>query len=314
MAQYSGLKIFSGSSNQDLAKEICKYIKVTPGDITMSRFPDGEIKVKINESVRGTDAFVIQSTSHPVNENLMELLLIIDALKRASAERITAVIPYYGYARQDRKDEPRVAISSKLVANLVTAAGAHRVLTMDLHAPQLQGFFDIPVDHLIASPVLAGYIKKKKLKNLVVAATDVGGVRMARHFAKKLNCPFAVVDKRRASADKIEEMTIVGDVKGKNILIPDDMITTAGTLIYAVNSLKQKGAKDIYACCTHGVLCGPAVEKINHSALKEVVITNTIPFPKEKHSSKIKILSVASIFGESIKSIHCETSVSSLFQ
>ncbi|MEI7903967.1 MAG: ribose-phosphate pyrophosphokinase, partial [Candidatus Firestonebacteria bacterium] len=260
------MKIFTGTANPELAQKIAKYMNCEMGELNIKKFPDGEIWVKINENVRGTDCFIIQSTSSPVNESLMELLLMIDAFRRSSAKRITAVIPYYGYARQDRKDQPRVAISAKLVANLLTSAGANRIIAMDLHAAQLQGFFDIPCDHLQAEPVLTRYFKKKiKINNLVVCASDMGGVKLARSFAERLGSTVAIVDKRRWGSDQVEALNLIGDVKGKNVLIPDDMISTGGTMVAAASFLKKNGAKDIYACCTHPVLSGEAVKKLKNS-------------------------------------------------
>jgi ribose-phosphate pyrophosphokinase len=309
------LKVFSGSANPNLAKKICDYLNIKLGSLEISKFPDGESWVKINENVRGTDCFLIQPTSDPVNEHMMELLIMIDAFRRASAKRITAVIPYYSYARQDRKDQPRVAISAKLIANLLSSAGANRILTMDLHAPQVQGFFDIPVDHLIAEPVLARYFLKKKISNLVVCASDMGGVKMARSFAQRLNAPVAIVDKRRGGPHKVEVMTLIGEVYGKNVLIPDDIISTGGTVVEAANFLKEKGVKDIYVCCTHPVLCADSIKKLNEAPIKEVVVTDTIEIgDKIKGTNKISVVSVSNVFGEAIRSIHNETSVSKLFK
>lgn len=308
------LLVFSGNSNKKLANDICKFLKVKLGDASVDIFSDGEIRVKINENVRGHDVFVIQSTSNPSNNNLMELLIMIDALKRASAQRITAVLPYFGYARQDRKDQPRVPITAKLVANLLTVAGADRVLTIDLHAGQIQGFFDIPLDHLFAFTIFTEYIKKLKLgKDLVVVSPDVGGIKTARAYAKRLNCNLAIVDKRRVDDKNAEVMHIMGDVKGKHAIVVDDMVATAGSLVEAVDAIKKKGAKDIYVTITHPVLCGPAIERIKKSQIKELVVTDTIPIPKEKMLGKIKILSVASLLGEAIKRIHEEASISVLF-
>jgi ribose-phosphate pyrophosphokinase len=307
------LKVFSGSANRNLALQICEYLKIPLGDIQIGRFPDGEISVKINENVRGVDVFIIQPTSHPVNENIMELLLMIDAFRRASARRITAVISYYGYARQDRKDQPRVAISAKLVANLLTSAGVDRILTMDLHVGQIQGFFDIPVDHLEAKPVLIKYFAEKKIEDLVVASVDVGRAKMAREFAEYLKAPFAILNKHRYGPSTVETVGVIGEVYQKNILIPDDIISTASSLYEAAMFLKNKGAKKIYACCTHPVLCGSAIKKIEDAPIEEVVVTNTIS-TENINSSKIKVLSVAPLFAEAIKSIHNETSISKLFE
>ena len=308
------LLIFSGNSNKKLASDICKFLKVELADASVDRFSDGEIRVKINENVRGHDVFVIQPTCAPSNENLMELLILIDALKRASARRITAVLPYFGYARQDRKDQPRVPITAKLVANLLTIAGADRILTIDLHAGQIQGFFDIPLDHLFAFTIFTEYIKKLKLDHdLVIVSPDVGGIKTARAYAKRLRCSLAIVDKRRVNDKKAEVMHIMGDVKGRHAVITDDMIATAGSLVEAVEAIKKAGAKDVYATITHPVLCGPAIERLKKSSLKELVVTDTIPLTKEKMSGKIKVLSVASLLGEAIKRIHEEASISVLF-
>jgi ribose-phosphate pyrophosphokinase len=309
----NGLKIFSGTANPELAKNIAKSLKVPLGDIMVTRFSEGEIRVKINEDVRGRDIFIIQPTCPPVNDNVMELLIMLDAFWRASARRVTAVLPYYGYARQDRKDQPRVPITAKLIANIVTEAGADRALTMDLHAQQIQGFFDIPVDHLYAFPVIANYFRKKKLKNLTVVSPDVGGIKMARAYAKGLNADLAIVDKRRSGPNEVEAMNLIGEVRGKTVLVPDDMIATGGSLVEAVNALVKFGAKDIYASCTHAVLSGNAMEKLEKSVLKEVVVTDTIPIPREKRIGKITVLPVAPLFGEAIMRIHNEESISSLF-
>jgi len=309
----NGLRIFSGSANVELARTIAKSIKSPLGEIMVGRFSEGEIRIKINEDVRGRDVFLIQPTCTPVNDNVMELLIILDALKRASARRVTAVLPYYGYARQDRKDQPRVPITAKLLANIITVAGAHRILTMDLHAQQIQGFFDIPVDHLYAFPVIASYFKKKKLKDLTVVSPDVGGIKMARAYAKALNADLAIVDKRRSGPNDVEAMNLIGEVKGRTVLIPDDMIATGGSLVEAVNALVKFGAKDIYASCTHAILSGNAVEKLGKSVLKEVVVTDTIPLPSEKRIPKIKVLPVGPLLGEAILRIHHEESISSLF-
>lgn len=310
----SGMKLFSGNANKKLAAEICDFLKQPLGDATVGTFSDGEIMVQINENVRGTDVFVLQPTSEPVNHNLMELLIMIDALKRASARRITAVIPYYGYARQDRKVQPRVPITAKLVADLISAAGADRMLTVDLHAAQIQGFFDIPVDHLYATPVLLDYLRKKDTAKLVIVSPDAGGVERARAFAKRLNTSIAIVDKRRVEANVAEVMNIVGDVKGKEALLLDDMIDTAGTITQAVSALKKEGATKVFAACTHAVLSGPAIERINESDLDEVIVTNTISLDhKKEECKKLTVLSVASLLGEAIKRIYEESSVSSLF-
>jgi len=308
------LKVFSGSSNVELAEEICRFLGVPLGRATLSTFSDGEILVRIDENVRGMDIFIIQSTSSPVNDHLVELLLMIDAMKRASAFRITAVIPYFGYARQDRKDQPRVPISAKLMADLITTSGAHRVLTMDLHAGQIQGFFNIPVDHLYAAPVLLDYIKSKNLQDLVVVSPDAGGVERARAFAKRLNVQLAIIDKRREGPNQTKIMNIIGEVETRNVLLLDDMIDTAGTIAQSAKALDEKGASEILAGCTHPVLSGAALEHLNASAIAEIIVTNTVPLGKKKdHCSKIKVLSVASLLGEAIKRIHEEDSVSSLF-
>lgn len=310
----NGLLIFSGNANKDLALKICKFLKIELGDASVDKFSDGEIQVKINENVRGHDVFVIQSTSYPSNDNLMELLIMIDALKRASAQRITAVLPYFGYARQDRKDQPRVPITAKLVANVLTVAGADRILTIDLHAGQIQGFFDIPLDHLYAFTIFADYIKELELdKNMVIVSPDVGGIKTARAYAKKMNCGLAIVDKRRINDKQAEAMHIMGDVEGKNVVIIDDMVSTAGSLVEAVAALKKAGALEVYASITHPVLCGPAIERLKNSQIKELVVTDTIPIPKENMIPRIKVLSVASLLGEAIMRIHNEKSISVLF-
>lgn len=308
------IKIFAGNSNRELAEEIARKLNKKLGDAEIGRFSDGEISVKINETVRGADVFVVQSTCHPVNENLMELLIMIDAFKRASAGRITAVIPYYGYARQDRKARARDPITAKLVANLITSAGADRVLTMDLHAPQIQGFFDIPLDHLIGVPILAKYfIENVDLENAVVVSPDLGSVTRARNFATKLDLPLAIVDKRRPKANVAEIMNIIGDVKDKTAIMVDDMIDTAGTIVAAAQALMDYGAKEVYACCTHPVLSGPAVERIQSSPIKELIVLNTIPLPPEKKIDKIKVLSVADLFAEAINRIYEDVAISTLF-
>lgn len=308
------LAIFSGNAHPELARNICKYLKVKLSDALVDRFSEGEIRVKITENVRGKDVFIVQPTSPPPNENLMELLIMIDALKRASARRITAVIPYLGYARQDRKDQPRVPITAKLVANLLTTAGANRILAMDLHASQIQGFFDIPVDHLFASGIFVDYFLKSKNKNLVVVSPDVGGIKMVRSYAKKLSGGLAIIDKRRLSPDKTEVMHLLGEVKGKDALIVDDLIATGSSLIEAVETLKKAGAKRIQAAITHGVLSGPAVERIDKCKdLEKLFITDSIPLDNGKKHPKIKVLSAAKLLGEAIKRIHNEESVNSLF-
>src|SRR5262252_9210135 len=304
-------KIFSGTANEQLADEVCHFLGMQRGQAQVTRFADGECYVQIQENVRGSDVFVMQPTCHPVDEHLMELLLMIDALKRASARRITAVIPYFGYARQDRKDKPRSPISSKLVADLLTTAGAHRALIVDLHTPQLQGFFNIPVDHLFASPVLVDHFRKLALPNLTVVSPDAGGVERARFFAKKVDAALAIVDKRRVEMNVAEIMHVIGDVHGRTCLIMDDLIDTAGTLVKTAGALMDNGANEVYACCSHPVLSGPAIENIVNSALTEVVVTNTIPLSEvAKQLSKIKVLTIAGLIGRAIQSIHEETSVS----
>jgi ribose-phosphate pyrophosphokinase len=308
------LKLFSGKANPALAKEICAYLGINLGVATVSAFSDGEARIRIEENVRGADVFVMQSTCPPVNDSIMELLIMIDALKRSSAYRITAVIPYFGYARQDRKDQPRVPISAKLIADLITTAGADRVLTMDLHAGQIQGFFNIPVDHLYATPVLLDYISKAGGKDLVVVSPDAGGVERARAFAKRLQANLAIIDKRREGPNQTQIMNIIGDVEGRSALLLDDMIDTAGTIVQGAQACANKGAKRVWAGCTHPVLSGPALERIQASCLEEVVVTNTIPLNgKEQRCPKLRVLSVAPLLGEAITRIHEEESVSSLF-
>lgn len=313
MADYRRLKIFTGNANPALAEEIAGHIGIAVGDGEVFRFSDGEVNVKIGESVRGADVFVVQPTCGPVNEHLMELLVMIDALKRASTKRITAVIPYYGYARQDRKSRARDPITAKLVANLITSAGADRVLTMDLHAPQIQGFFDIPLDHLPAVPILAEYFRDKKMEDVVVVSPDHGGVTRARLLADRLGSPIAIIDKRRPMPNVAEVMNIIGEVSGKTVIMTDDIIDTAGTITAGAQALLDLGAKEVYACCTHGVLSGPAIERLEKSPIKEVVITNTIPLPPEKQIGKIKVLTVAKLLAEAILRIHEDLSVSKLF-
>ena len=307
------IKIFSGNSNPELAQKIASQLGVELGDAVVTRFSDGEISVNINESVRGVDAFIIQSTCSPVNRHLMEMLIMIDAFKRASAGRITAVITYYGYARQDRKAKARDPITAKLVANLLTAAGADRILTMDLHANQIQGYFDIPVDHLLGGRILIEHFEKMNIEDLVVVSPDHGSVARARTFAQYLDSPIAIVDKRRPKDNVSEVMNIIGDVRDKNLIILDDMIDTAGTLCNAAEALKKFGAKNIYACCTHPVLSGPAIERIQNSELTEVIVLDTIPLPEEKRIEKIKILSTAPLFASAIEKIFDCESVSVLF-
>jgi len=308
------LKLFSGNANPALTKEICAYLGINIGQATVSSFSDGEIRVRIEENVRGADVFVAQSCCQPINDSIMELLIMIDALKRSSAYRITAVIPYFGYARQDRKDQPRVPISAKLVADLITTAGADRVLTMDLHAGQIQGFFNIPVDHLYATPVLLDYISKVGGHDLVVVSPDAGGVERARAFAKRLQANLAIIDKRREGPNQTQIMNIIGDVEGRNALLLDDMIDTAGTIVQGAQACANKGARRVWAGCTHPVLSGPALERVQGSCLTEVVVTNTIPLNgKDQNCPKLRVLSVAPLLGEAITRIHEEESVSSLF-
>ena len=309
----SDLKIFSGRANLPLAQDICDCLEMSLGKVKLERFSDGEVNFQILENVRGTDAFVIQPTAPPVNENLVELLIMIDALKRASAERITAVVPYYGYARQDRKDKPRVPITSKLVGDLLAAAGAQRLLTMDLHAGQIQGFFDMPVDQLFPTPIFLPHFAKLDVENLTVVAPDAGGVEKARVYAKRLGTSLSVIDKRRVGDNEAEVMHIVGEVEGKNAVIVDDIIDTAGTLVQGAEALIREGARKIYAAATHPVLSGPAIERIMESKFESILVTDTIHLSEEKRVSKIKVLSVASLLGKAIRSIHEETSVSTLF-
>ena len=310
------IKVFSANANPELAEAIAAKLGVKLGDAQVLNFSDGEIGVNINETVRGQDVFIVQSTSYPVNDHLMELLIMIDACKRASAGRITAVMPYYGYARQDRKAKARDPISAKLVADLIAKAGADRVLTMDLHAPQIQGFFDIPVDHLLGVPILAPYFNDKFAANkddVVVVSPDLGSVTRARNFATRLDVPIAIVDKRRPRANVCEVMNIIGDIKDKICIIVDDMIDTAGTLCNGANALKERGAREVYACATHGVLSGPAIQRINDSVIDELVILDTICQPDDKKCDKIKFLSVADVFAEAIKRIYDDTSISEIF-
>ena len=305
--------IFTGNSNITLAKEIVKYLKMPLGKALVTTFSEGEIQVQIEENIRGKDVFIVQSTCTPPNKNLMELLILIDAARRASANRITAVLPYFGYARQDRKDQPRVPITAKLVANLLTNSGADRVLTIDLHAGQIQGFFDIPVDHLFAVTTFVDYFASLKVKNLVVVSPDVGGIKMVRAYAKRLQSPMAVIDKRRISGEETEVMNILGDIEGKNAIIVDDIVATAGSLVEAAAALKKQGAKDVYAAIAHPVLSGPALKRIASSAIKKLFVTNTIPVEDGKRHKKIKVLSIAPLLAEAIKRIHNEESVSCLF-
>ncbi len=308
------LKIFGGTANTALTNEICEYLDCELGKSSVTRFSDGEIYFQILENVRGADVFIVQPSCPPVDSNLIELFLMIDAFKRASARRITAVLPYFGYARQDRKDKPRVPISSKVISDLLVASGADRILSMDLHAPQIQGFFSIPVDHLFAAPVLVEHFQKLNLPNLTVVSPDAGGVERARAFAKRLHAELAMVNKRRIEANVAQVMNVIGDVKGQTCLVVDDIIDTAGTLVKTVEALLKEGATKVYACCTHPVLSGPAVERIHESGLLEVVVTNTIPLHSDaKKCKKISVLSVGKLLAQAVQSIHDETSVSVLF-
>lgn len=307
------LQLFTLNSNEELAKEISEHIGVPLGKCTVTKFSDGETQINIEESVRGYDVYIIQSTSEPVNENIMELLILIDALKRASAESINLVMPYYGYARQDRKARSREPITSKLVANLLETTGADRVVTLDLHAPQIQGFFDIPIDHLQGVPLLSDYIKEKNLEDLVIVSPDHGGVIRARRMADRLKAPIGIIDKRRPKPNVAEVMNIIGDIEGRTAIIVDDIIDTAGTMQLAADALIEKGAKAVYACATHPVLSGPAIERLENSKIEELVITNTIKLPEEKKMDKITQLSVAPLIGETIMRIHNDQSVSILF-
>jgi ribose-phosphate pyrophosphokinase len=307
-------KIFSGTANPALADEVCAFLGMARGQANVNRFQDGEVYVQILENVRGADVFVMQPTCYPVDQHMMELLLMIDALKRASARRITTVIPYFGYSRQDRKDRPRVPVSAKLMADLLTTAGADRCLVVDLHAPQIQGFFNIPVDHLFASPVLVDYFRKLNLPDLTVVSPDAGGVERARFFAKKMDAALAIVDKRRVEMDVTEVMHVIGDVNGRTCLILDDIIDTAGTLVKTSDALLKAGASKVYACASHPVLSGPAIERLSRSSLEQVVVTNTIPLKEEaRKESKIRVLSIAGLIARAIQSIHEETSISTLF-
>ncbi len=308
------LKLFSCSSNPVLAKAIAGYIGTELGNVAMSKFSDGEIHIRLDDSVRGSDVYVVQSTSAPVNDHLIELLVMVDALKRASAKTINVVMPYYGYARQDRKARSRDPITAKLVANLIETAGAHRVIAMDLHAMQIQGFFDIPVDHLLGVPILGDYFYEKSLDSPVVVSPDHGGVVRARRLADTLQAPLAIIDKRRPEPGVVEVMNIIGDVSGRTAILIDDIIDTAGTIALAANALKEAGAKEIYACCTHPVLSGPAMERLEASSIVEIVVTDTIPLPKSGCSSKVKVLSVAPLIGEAIVRIHEKQSLSKLFE
>lgn len=316
MADYSltssQLLLLSGSANRALSEEVAEYLSQPLCQVTLRRFADGELFVKIDENVRGRDVYIMQPTNPPA-ENLIELLLLIDAARRASAARVTAVMPYFGYARQDRKDQPRVAISAKLMANMVSTAGADRVLAMDFHQHQLQGFFDLPVDHLYAAPVFTSHYRQKRLKDLVVVAADVGGAKMARGFAKRLNGTLAIIDKRRPSANIAEVVNVVGDVEDRDCLIPDDMIDTGGTMSEAVHALKRLGARDIYCCASHPLLSGPAIQRLQDSPLKELAVSNSIVVPQERQFDRLKILSIAPLLSKAIRYTHSDQSVSSLF-
>lgn len=316
IAHGNNIKIFTANSNPAFAQAIADKLGTKMGDAQVGKFSDGEIFVNINETVRGADVFVVQSTCSPVNDNLMELLIMIDAFKRASAGRITAVIPYFGYARQERKAKSRDPISAKLCADIITTAGADRVLTMDLHASQIQGFFDIPVDHLLGAPILANYYKEKfagKEAETVVVSPDLGSVTRARKFASKIDVPIAIIDKRRPKANVSEVMNIIGDIKDKNVILVDDMIDTAGTIVNGAKALKERGAKNVFACCSHAVLSGPAIERIQNSVIEELLVLDTVPLTPEKQIDKIKVLSVAPIFAEAIDRIYEDVSVSPLF-
>jgi ribose-phosphate pyrophosphokinase len=309
------MKIFAGNSNPELAQQICDCLEIPLGKALVGAFSDGEIRVEIAENVRGADVFVVQSGADPVNDHLMELLVMIDALKRASARRITAIMPYYSYSRQDRKNKPRVPITARLVADLITRAGAHRILTMDLHAGQIQGFFDIPVDNLYASPVLLPYIRERFDHDLVIVSPDAGGVPRARAYASRLKATLALIDKRRIDVNEAEAMNIIGEVSGKTAIVLDDMVDTAGTLVEATKTLLEKGAREVHACVTHAVLSGPAVERIEKSLLSSLVVTDTLPLkPQAAHCRKIEIVPSSRLFCQAIKSIHNEDSISNLFE
>jgi ribose-phosphate pyrophosphokinase len=314
IAGYGELKLFSGSAHPELAREMAQHLGLPLGQARLRRFPDSEVSFQIDENIRGTDVFIVQPTCSPVDEHIMELLIMIDAFKRSSAARITAVIPYYGYGRQDRKDKPRVPISAKLVANVLSAAGADRVLCMDLHKAQIQGFFDIPVDHLFAAPVILDHLSRLDFQNLTIVAPDAGGAERARAYAKRLGGELAVIDKRRSDDGTAEVMNVVGDVEGRTCVIQDDIIDTAGTIVKAATALKANGAARVYACAVHGVLSGPAMERIEKAPLEKLIVTNTIPLTGDRaKSAKIMTLSVAKLLGQAIRSIHEESSVSSLF-
>ena len=314
LGEDKSFRLFSGSANRPLAEEIAGFLGVKLGESKLQRFADGEVYFQLLDNVRGTDVFLVQPTCFPVDQHLLELLIMIDALKRASAARITAVVPYYGYARQDRKDRPRVAISAKLIADLLTTAGANRALFVDLHADQIQGFFNIPVDRLYASPVLVSYFRDLNLPNLTVVSPDAGGVERARFFATKMGAPLAIVDKRRTDMNVAEVMNVIGDVRGRTCLVYDDMVDTAGTLVKTVDALLENGATAVHACASHAVLSGPAVDRIASSRMEQLVLTNTIPLREAAQKvPKIKVLSIAGLIGAAIENIHMETSVSSLF-
>ncbi|MDY6940849.1 MAG: ribose-phosphate pyrophosphokinase [Cyanobacteriota bacterium] len=311
----SRLRLFSGSANVSLAREVSRYLGIDLGPMVRKRFADGELYVQIQESIRGCDVYLIQPVCHPVNDHLMELLITIDACRRASARQITAVIPYYGYARADRKTAGRESITAKLVANLITKAGAHRILAMDLHSAQIQGYFDIPLDHVYSSPVLIDYLSSKKLSDIVVVSPDIGGVARARAFAKKLDdAPLAIIDKRRQAHNVAEVLNLIGDVKGKTAVLVDDMIDTAGTISQGGQMLRREGARQVYACATHAVFSPPAIERLSNGVFEEVIVTNTIPVPKDRHFDELTVLSVANVLGETIWRVHEDSSVSSMFR
>jgi ribose-phosphate pyrophosphokinase len=313
-AGFGELKVFSGSAHPDLTDDIARFLGVAQGQARLRRFPDSEVSFQIDENIRGTDVFIVQPTCNPVDQHIMELLIMIDAFKRASAARITAVLPYFGYARQDRKDKPRVPISAKLVANVLSAAGTNRVLTMDLHKAQIQGFFDIPVDHLFAAPVIIDYLSRLDYPRLTIVSPDAGGAERARAYAKRLDAELAIIDKRRSDDGTTEVMNVIGDVEGRTCIIQDDIIDTAGTITKAASALEASGAERVLACAVHGVLSGPAVDLLETSPIDQLIVTNTIPLKGDRATcKKIKVLSVARLLGQAIKSIHEETSVSSLF-
>jgi ribose-phosphate pyrophosphokinase len=312
---FGDLKVFSGSAHPQLTREIADVLGIPVGQARLRRFPDSEVSFQIDENIRGTDVFIVQPTSNPVDQHLMEMLIMVDAFRRSSAARITAVVPYYGYARQDRKDKPRVPITSKLVADLITAAGADRVLTLDLHASQIQGFFNIPVDHLFAAPVIVRHLRDLALEDLTIVSPDAGGVERARAYAKRLGATLAIIDKRRTGANQTEVMNIIGDVEDRNVVIVDDIIDTGGTLIHSSDALLAKGARSISASCTHAVLSGPAINRINNSQLKQVIATNSMPMAdRQAECPKIHTLSIGDLLAQAIKRIHDEDSVSSLFE